>query len=369
MIQSRYNLDELLFKPTEYIGLGGGGRDVALYMQSVRIRRICQLLGIKPENIAETKRIETLVSKLSPAVFIDSDRWESIVFEPRFGIDEAQTLKTPLDFEPLSSPSGRAIIEEVQTEPYQHLEQWEQLEHLSGKASNSQAQGSRLYGLTNALVNTIKIEQQLSDALKNLNEATKGAAWQELAEYSLPFDTEKRIHIMTSVAGGQGAGLIVYILCQLAELIKRERADYEIFLSVFLPGFHESDVDNELGEKMFRALSVLRDLEALQSGAEIEIRYPREHIKLSSRQTEELYDLLFVHLPRPSEIGVYESFISRTAETIVDAELSPVAAGLRKQRSNAKDKAQDKQNYNGHNSNKEVKYDESIRKFESAAVV
>ncbi len=368
MIQSRYNLDEFLFKPTKYVGLGGGGRDVALYVQSVRIRRICQLLGIEQENKAETERIKTLVSKLTPAVFIDSDRWESVVFEQRFGIEEAQSLKTPLDFEPLSSPSGKAIIEEAHTEPYQHLEDWEHLQNLSGKASNSQAQGSRLYGLTNALVNTIKIEQQLSDALKMLNDAAKGAAWQELAEYSLPCDSEKRIHIMTSVAGGQGAGLVVFILCLIAELIKKERADYEIFLSVFLPGFHESDVDNELAEKMFRALSVLRDLEALGRGAEIEIRYPQEHIKLSSRQTEELYDLLFVHLPRPSEIGVYESFILRMAEAVVDAELSPVASGLRKQRSNAKDKAQDNYN-NGHKPNKEVKYDESIGKFESAAVV
>lgn len=367
MIQSRYNLDELLFKPTKYIGIGGGGRDIALYVQSVRIRRIYQLLGIKPENKAETERIKNLVSKLTPAVFIDSDRWESIVFEPRFGNEEAQTLKTPLDFEPLSSPSGKAIIEEIQTEPYQHMDDWEHLENLSGKASNSQAQGSRLYGLVNALVNTIKIEQQLSDALKTLNEASKGAAWQELAEYSLPRDSEKRIHIMTSVAGGQGAGLVVFILCLIAELIKKERSDYEIFLSVFLPGFHESDVDNELAEKMFRALSVIRDLEALGRGAEIEIRYPQENIKLSSRQTEELYDLLFVHLPRPSEVGVYESFILRTAETIVDAELSPVAAGLRKQRSNAKDKAQDNHN-NRHKPNEKVKYDESIEKFESAAI-
>ena len=308
------------------------------------------------------------MSKLSPAVFIDSDRWESVVFEPRFSGEEVQILKTPLDFEPLSSPSGKAIIEEAHTEPYQHLEDWEHLQNLSGKASNSQAQGSRLYGLTNALVNKIKVEQQLSDALKTLNDASKGAAWQELAEYSLPCDSEKRIHIMTSVAGGQGAGLIVFILCLLAKLIKKERSNYEIFLSVFLPGFHESDVDNELGEKMFRALSVLRDLESLRGGAEIEIHYPEENIKLSSRQTEELYDLLFVHLPRPAEIGVYESFILRTAETIVDAELSPVAAGLRKQRSNAKDKSQEKQNHNGHKPNREVKYDESIREFESATV-
>lgn len=367
MIQNIHNLNEYLFKPTKYVALGGAGRDVALHLQTVRSYRICQLLGIKPDNKDQIARVTNLVSKLTPAVFIDSDRWESIILEPRFSIEQAQTLKTPLDFEPLSSPSGKAIIEEAHTEPYRHFESWELLNDLSGKASNSQAQGNRLYGLTNGLVNTTKIEQQLSDALLTLNNSSKGGLQFELAEYGLPCDTEKRIHILTSIAGGQGAGLVVFILCLLAKLIERERADYEIILSVFLPGFHESDVDGELAEKMFRALSVLRDLEALRAGAEIEIPYPEENIKLSAKHTEELYDLLFAHLPRPSEIGIYESFVLRAAETIVDAELSPVAAGLRKQRSNAKDKAQYS---NGYNSNhREVKYDERTREFKNAVVL
>jgi hypothetical protein len=324
----------IIFKPELVFGGGGAGRDAALLFSGLRGQQLCERLGLTGELKNKTLKA---VQEFTSEVYLDSCRWETFEIEQRFAGEEPQLITPPLNFDPLDSPSGRAIFDEIDTPPYRRFTDWEMLEHLIDKASDSEAQGNRLYGLTNVEVNARQVFKQLSDAITALDNVENSNYALELAAIGLRPDKGKRIHLFTSICGGQGAGLIIFILGCLAKIIEKRRELFEIILHVFLPGFHGEDED-EQRDKMRRAISVLRDLQILTAGSELKLRLPDENCTLTERHTLELYNHLLAYLPRAVAIETYKSFIVRVAETAVNAELSGIAADLRRQRSNAKEK-------------------------------
>ena len=80
-------------------------------------------------------------------------------------------------------------------------------------------------------------------------------------------------------------------------------------------------------------------MQALRDGRALELRHPDGAWRLSALNTEELYNHVFVHLPRVTTADAYKSFVVRVAETVIESEMGAVAADLRRQRSNAKEQA------------------------------
>ncbi|MEA2173832.1 MAG: Tubulin like [Blastocatellia bacterium] len=325
-----------IFKPTLVIGAGGSGRDAAHLFRRLRSERIVALIGSSAES---ARRVTGWVETFTPDVYLDSDRWEAFELEKRFADEEAVAFVPPASFEPLASPSGKAIIESVNTPPYRTFKDWENLPHIANKASDSEAQGNRLYGLTNAMVNARPILRQLSEALKTLDATEKNTALLELRAAGLMVETGKRVHIFSSVCGGQGAGLLVFILGCLAKMIEARRFEFEVNLHLFMPGFHRAQDDARQRDQVRRALSVLRDLHALRGGSAIELRLPDGSWQLKALNTEELYNHAFVHLPCATATDAYKSFVVRVAHTVIESEMGAIAADLRRQRSNAKEQA------------------------------
>ncbi len=325
-----------IFKPTLLIGAGGSGRDVAHLLRRLRTERVVSLLSHTGES---ARKVSGWVEAFTPDIYLDSDRWEAFELEGRFADEGATTFLPPTSFEPLASPSGKAIIEGVKTPPYKTFRGWANLPHIANKASDSEAQGNRLYGLTNAMVNARPILRQLGEALKTLDAAEKNNALLELRAAGLMVEASKRVHVFTSVCGGQGTGLLVYILGCLAKMIESRRFEFEINLHLFMPGFHRAQDDARQRDQLRRALSVLRDLQALRSGRSLELRLPDGAWRLSALNTEELYNHVFVHLPRVTAADAYKSFVVRVAQTVIESEMGTVAADLRRQRSNAKEQA------------------------------
>lgn len=325
-----------IFKPTLLLGAGGSGRDVANLFRRLRTERVVSLLGGAGES---ARKISGWVETFTPDVYLDSDRWEAFELEGRFADEGATTLVPPASFEPLASPSGKAIIEGVNTPPYKTFKGWPNLPHIANKASDSEAQGNRLYGLTNAMVNARPILRQLGDALKTLDAAEKNNALLELRAAGLMVESSKRVHVFTSVSGGQGTGLLVFILGCLAKMIESRRFEFEVNLHLFMPGFHRTQDGARQRDQLRRALSVLRDLRALRRGRGLELRLPDGVWGLTALNTEELYNHVFVHLPRVTTADAYKSFVVRVAQTVIESEMGAVAADLRRQRSNAKEQA------------------------------
>jgi hypothetical protein len=325
---------DIIFKPELVLGGGGAGRDTGLLFVGMRGQRLCDRLGLSNEP---RRKIIKAVQAFTSEVYLDSCRWESFELESRFAGENSQIVTPPLSFEPLEAPSGRKIIDEIDTPPYCHLNGWQMLEHIADKASDSEAQGNRLFGLTNLTVNARPVLNQFSAAITALDNAENSNAALELASLGLRPDKGKRIHFFTSVCGGQGAGLAIFMLACLAKIIEKRREQFEIFLHLFLPGFHGED-KKEQHNKMLRAMSVMRDLQILTAGSSLKLLLPDGVWTLSERHTKELYNHVLVYLPRPAVIETYKSFIIRVAETVADAELSGIAADLRRQRSNANEK-------------------------------
>jgi len=351
-----------IFKPTLLIGAGGAGRDVAHLFRQLRGHRINELLCVsgKPE-----RKIAGCVESFTPDVHLDSDRWEAFDLAGQFADEDAHALNPPLAFEPLVSPSGKAIIEAVNTPPYCAFKDWSNLPHIANKASDCEAQGNRLYGLSNAMVNARPILRQLSGALDTLDAAEKSDALLELRASGLLVETNKRIHVFSSICGGQGAGLLIFVLGCLARMIETRREQFEINLHLFLPGFHRTPDDARQRDQARRGMSVLYDLQALRGGNPVELRLPDGKLQLTARHTEELYNHAFIYAPRSTETDAYKSFITRVAQTVIEAEMSVISADLRRQRSNAKEQA----TANLHEEtldSLEVNYDESIRQFSTA---
>lgn len=333
-------LTNIIFKATLLIGLGGAGRDIALLILMLRLQRVCELLGVHEEDADARSALENLLARFTRGIYFDSSVWESFSLAPRFADESSLLVEPPLGFKPLSAPSGKTIIKEIDTPPFQMFKGWSNLPYISEKASNSEAQGNRLFGLANAQFSGRDIYKQLRQALLSLENVALGDAVVQLSGYGLKPGKGNRIHVFTSICGGQGAGAVVYVLGCLAKLIEDRRENYEIFLHVFPPGFHQARDDAKKRDQMMRAISVAHDLWALRRGCSLELRLADENLYLESRHTEELFNYLSLHLPRESEGDLYETFITRVAETVINAELSPLAADLRSERSNAVELAQ-----------------------------
>lgn len=330
-------LTNLIFKATLLIGLGGAGRDVALLVWMLRLQRVCELLGINDAASASTSRskIEDLVARFTRQVHFDSSVWESFALAPRFAAESSLLVEPPLGFQPLASPSGKTIIANIEKPQFKMFKAWDKLPHIADKASNSEAQGNRLYGLTNAQFSGRDVVKRLESGLTSLENAALGDAVLELSGYGLKPGKGRRIHVFTSICGGQGAGAVIFVLGCLAKLIEDARENYEIFLHVFPPGFHQAQDDAKKKDQMMRAISVALELQALRRGGPLELILPDGKLTLEARHTEELFNYLTLHPARASEGDLYEAFVSRVAETVINAELSPLAADLRSERSNA----------------------------------
>ncbi len=321
-------------RPTLFIGAGGGGRDVARLSQVRYPEGVCDLLGLD-----QKARGEVLVhlKKLYPGIYVDSDQWEESVFDPMFAGEEPERLVAPVGFTPLDSPSGQYIIEHVATPPFLHFGDWSRLQDIANKSSDAEAEGNRLYGEANVYVNIGDVANQIAAGIEGLRTLAGGDTWQALVGYGVPV-TEKnyRIELCFSLSGGQGTGAALVLLGLIAKQIENDRERFKINLHIMLPGFFRAQSDEERHEQRIKALSVLHDLAALKvGGGSMEILHPEGKIELTSRHTRELFNHLFVYQSLPAEMSRYESFISRTSQSIINAELSAVAANLRRAQSNA----------------------------------
>ena len=231
-------LTNIIFKPTLLVGLGGVGRDIALLVFMLRVQRVCELLGIT--DVALRSKIEDLVARFTRQIYFDSSVWESFTLAARFADEFPLHVEPPLGFQPLAAPSGETIINGVNTPPFRVFDGWEHLQNINEKASNSEAQGNRLYGVTHLMFGGRDVYNRIEQGLLDLDNATFGDAVIRLSGYGLKPGKGRRIHVFTSICGGQGAGAVVFALGCLAKLIEDTRENYEIFLHVFPPGFHQA---------------------------------------------------------------------------------------------------------------------------------
>jgi hypothetical protein len=319
---------------TLFVGGGGGGRDVSRRAQQRIIKRNLDLLGLAG---AERDEVAEHLQRLYPGVFVDSDQWEVTELEPRFWGEEPEQLAPPVGYAPLDSPSGRYIAANVESLPFAHLGDWPLLPEIVNKSCDAEAEGNRLYGLANLIVNIGDVERRIAEGLDRLRSLPGGDVWQALVARGVPVsDKGFRVEVCVSLSGGQGTGAIIDLLGLIAEHTKDDRERFKVYLHLLFPGFFRAQNEEERRERRMKALSVLRDLAALKvGGAPLEIPRPGGKITLGPGETSELFSHLFVYEPHPAERNRYECFVTRSSESMVSAELSASASALKKARSNA----------------------------------
>lgn len=318
-------------------GTGGSGCATAL---SVQVKRLHKIISLCSVTSAERDTLWQWLIKFFPCILSDSDQMDGEVFAPQFAGDEPERIVPPDSYIPLASPSGKTIINNLDTLPYKHLKDYQPLPFAAGKSSDSEAEGNRLYGALNGLVNVRRINKQIKAALEQLDAAQNSETSLHLEGKGIQPRARIHIEFFSSLAGGQGSGLVVLLLGLLSKQIEARREQYRINLHLLLPGFFVAQNDFERLDQMFKAMSVLNDLVRLKlEGRSLTIPYPDGTIELESHHTTELYNFLFLHQPAATDTARYESFIHRISEAVVDAEFSSLATDLRRARSNANELA------------------------------
>src|SRR5947209_340860 len=321
-------------RPTSFIGAGGAGRDVARLTRVRYVNAICELLSLRDE-----RRDEVLASlnRLLPDVYFDSDEWDEVLFQPRFSSRSPEAVTPPANYSQFDSPSGKYIIENVKRPPFRHFEGWVRLGDIENKAREAEAEGNRLYGSVNAQANVVEVGDRLEGGIDQMRTIIGGDIWQSLVGYGLPVkENPLVIELCCSLSGGQGTGVLLVLLGLIAKLVENDRERFRINLNLLLPGFFKVQNELDVHDQRMKALSVFRDLSALKiEGRPLEILHPDGKIILTSRHTSELFSQIFIYQPDAVDKDRYQSFVSRTSQTIINAEVSAVASDLRRARSNA----------------------------------
>jgi len=328
-------LANMKFERSLIFGAGGAGGDLAILIRDRRVVRTSDLLNVANTNLPLTK---AALRKFFSVTVFDSDDRESATLDAPFAGEAPEIIETPASYKKLTSASGREIIEKIDSEPFAHLTaQATEVELLTGKASDSEAEGCRFYGYINGLINVQLIRRQITLTLDSMRNLPRSKAWQTLIGCGLPLNEDGyRIDVCASGAGGQASGILVLMLALLAREIEDIRPQVKLHLHFLLPGFHAAQNEAEALEQRIKSLSVLRDLAVMKnSSRSLDIPFPDGNITLRPRHTSEIYNYLYIHEPQPTDADVYSCFLNRVSQAIVDTTLSASAADLRRVLSNA----------------------------------
>lgn len=326
-------LARILVQPRLSLLAGGAGIDAGLLRDELFLRAVVGLVGA---DDAFGQRIRSLLRRAQVPVLFDSDEGKARVYRSGFVTEEQVVVEPPANYRPLTSPSGRAILDRIDEPPFVHLKEWERLEAIKDKSSSQQAEGVPLFGAANAGVNIRRIRDEIRSASTRLKQVVRSDIWLDLAALGFTLSEEIRIDSFTSTGGGQGAGEYVFLQVLTALDIEDIRERVKIHCHVLLPGFHEARNDAERIEQCMKTQAFFENQAAMKvEGRGLEIPFPGGALAIEPSHAREIFDYVDVYKPQQSGAESYEAFITRVARTVLVSEISALASNIRTMQSNA----------------------------------
>ncbi len=187
-------------------------------------------------NAEQVEVLEKAMKQFYRMLWFDSGEKEDVSLTSKFSSVEEEVIRAPLNYRELKVDSGDDILNKLEEKPFAYLKPWVEIrkEFIQDKEAGADAEGIRLYGAINALVNIGFIRQQLYAEIEYLADFEKELAKKKIIEFGLPVDTNNfTIEIFGSSAGGQGSGLRLILLCLLAN-----KSAPKSNLHIACPGFH-----------------------------------------------------------------------------------------------------------------------------------
>lgn len=314
------------------LGLGSTGSLTARCAYEIRHQRLKKMLDVKDEAVFQRE-----IEKVFTQFYADSERPAEEIFEGTFAGESELKLAMPKQFALLTSHAGSTLIERANTPPFEHLKRWDvDLAEIIDKSAQCEAEGIRLFGTANLLVNIQNVWQQLSRAVKQTENVKNSPEWLRLRSRRVSLNPILRVvNIYFSSAGGQASGAVVLMLGLLNKLLEEDRQNCLVRLHFLVPGFYANQSEAELMDQRLKTQSVIRDFQQMrQRGTTLYIPFPRQDKLI--QDTTQLFDEIFVHEPLPTvSKDNYKTFVRRIAGLVVDMELAPYARGLRSMRSNS----------------------------------
>jgi hypothetical protein len=325
------------FKRILIISLGGLGGDVGDLFCQRMVSKLCQQYAT---GEAEKESIQRSLRQCFRILWLDSDEREPTVIPPKFSGQGPDTIHAPTNYKRINSYSGKEILSRLDQKPFAFLKEWVEGRRVfvEMKEADSEAESNRGFGTLNALGSIGLIHNQIEQELAGLKGFELTAAFQNLLKFGLARQDANlgtEIFILGSTAGGQATGLFLPVL----GLLGLELRDYvprpKVRLHLALPGFHAEKAEQLKQMEYFKTLAVLRDLAKIKRGdIMLKLPHPNGHLGLESFSIN--LSSVNLHQPRNGNNGQkYLSFISQFANTLVDSQLAPFAADLRRDRSNA----------------------------------
>jgi hypothetical protein len=281
--------------------------------------------------------VRSLLLNIFPVLILDSGIAKSRDIQPAFAGDDPERIQFPASYQRLSSPGGQELIDGLDELPNRHLKQFvsANTDLIQQKSANAEAQSSRFFGAANVYADILRIDKQFQALLRHLRDLVNSSTWATLVELGFPLTDETFfIELGGTGAGGQATSLFVVALTLLNLRLPLARSNYKIAVDFLAPGFIVAPNDAVVADQRVKSLRVLNDLAALKNGATVNIPHPHGQLTFGGASARDIYDELYIHLPRPSDGDAAGSFISAAASLIVDRSLSPYANDWRTSVSN-----------------------------------
>ena len=311
--------------PTARIGLGTTGGETASLVTRREVECLLNLAGLNGDS---RERARGMLMRVFPVLVLDSGVAKSRELRPTFAGDEPERTEFPASYRRLSCPGGQELLDGADEPPNRHMRRFLQAraELVQRKSANSEAQSSRLYGAVNAYADILRIDRRIKMMLRQLRDISNDPAWGALVELGFPLaDDTFFVEVIGSGAGGQATSLFVTALVLLNKRLPLSRSSYKIVVDFLSPGFLPAPNEAVSTDQQVKSKRVLNDLAALKAGGIVEIPHPHGALSFGGAGARDAFDEIYFHVPRPSSSDALGSFVSSTADLIVDRSIGPYA--------------------------------------------
>lgn len=332
--QSTTNFGVEAIYPTARFGLGTTGGELATLSRDRQVERLLDKAGLAGEWRA---RVRGMLLHVLPVLVLDSGIAKRRELQPAFAGDEAELVQFPAAYQRIASPGGHDLFAHIDEEPNRHMKEFlsENEELFQSKSANAEAQSNRVFGAVNVYADILRIDRQLQLQLRNLRDLPNTHAWEALIQMGFPLTAATTfLEVGGSGAGGQATALFVIALALLNLRLPLARSGYKVVVDFLAPGFLSVPHEAVAADQLVKTLRVLNDLAALKAGETLSIPHPQGPLVFGGARARDIYDELYLHLPRPSTVDAAGSFLSAAANLIVDRSLGPYANDWRTSVSN-----------------------------------